>query len=270
MAIRFSAVAAIAACSLVAVANADLYVPFDTTNPVGTGWTQSMDRNDDQSSALIDIGMDFCFYEQHHTSLYINNNGNITFDGPVSTFSSVGFPNTFRPMIAPFWADVDTRAGATSTSTNLVWHKSIDTNNDGSPDQFVVTWDGVGFYYQNNSLLNTFQLILSSNENGFGTGLNAAFSYGSMNWTTGDASNGSGGFGGVPATVGINKGDGTTSDQIGRFDNGSNVFDPEHGGVHSLDNRLYFFNACQGVVPTPGTLGLIGVAGLAAARRRRA
>jgi hypothetical protein len=270
MAIRFSAVAAIAAASLVAVANADLYVPFNTANPAGTGWTQSMAPNDDQSSALIDIGMDFCFYEQNHTSLYINNNGNITFDGPVSTFSPIGFPNTFSPMIAPFWADVDTRNGATNTSTNLVWHKSIDTDSNGSPDLFVVTWDGVGYYNGQIDKLNTFQLILSSNANAFGLGLNAAFSYGSMNWTTGSASDGVDGFGGSPATVGINKGDGITSDQIGRFDNGSNVFDPMNGGVHSLDNQLYFFNACQGIVPTPGTLGLIGVAGLAAARRRRA
>ncbi len=252
------------------MANADLYVPFNTANPAGSGWTQSMPGNDDSSSGLIDMGMSFCFYEHDQTSVYINNNGNVTFDGPVGSYSSVGFPNTFRPMIAPFWADVDTRTGATATSTNLVWHKSIDTNNDSSPDMFVVTWDGVGYYSGRTDKLNTFQLILAADENAFGPGLNAAFSYGSMNWTTGSASGGVNGFGGTPATVGINKGDGVTSDQIGRFDNGSNVFDPFNGGVHSLDNQLYFFNACQGIVPAPGSLGVLGAAGIAAARRRRA
>ena len=45
-------------------------------DPVGTGWTQSMAPNDDGSSGQINIGFDYCFYNQNRSSLYINNNGN--------------------------------------------------------------------------------------------------------------------------------------------------------------------------------------------------
>ena len=53
---------------------------------------------------------------------------------------------------------------------------------------------------------NTFQCILTTNERrGF-----VLFYYadGEIQWTTGDASGGSGGFGGTPAQVGFNAGDG--------------------------------------------------------------
>jgi uncharacterized protein (TIGR03382 family) len=270
MSTRFLFAAAITATSLTAAANAALYVPFNQADPVGSGWTQSMAPNDDGSSAQIDMGMTFCFYQTDHTALFINNNGNVTFDGGFSTFTPFAFPSSARPMIAPFFADVDTRnRGHAGSGTNLVWHKSVDSDNNGSTDLFVVTWDTVGYFNGQVDKLNTFQLVLSADENGFGTGLNAAFSYGDMNWTTGSASGGVGGFGGAAATVGINRGDGIDFDQIGRFDNAGSNFDPNNGGVNYLDNRLYFFNACQGIVPAPGTLGFLGLAGLAAARRRR-
>ena len=67
-----------------------------------------------------------------------------------------------------------------------------------------------------------------------------------MQWTTGDASNGSGGFGGFPATVGANKGDGVEFFQIGRFDHEGTDFDGPGGnadGVSFLDNSTICFNA---------------------------
>ena len=53
---------------------------------------------------------------------------------------------------------------------------------------------------------NTFQCILITN----GRRSFAIFLYadGEIQWTTGDASEGSGGFGGIPAQVGFNAGDG--------------------------------------------------------------
>ena len=169
MSTRFLFAAAITATSLSAAAHAALYVPFNQADPVGSGWTQSMGANDDGSSSRIEMGMTFCFYETDQTSLFINNNGNVTFDGAFSTFTPFAFPSSARPMIAPFFADVDTRnRGHAGPGTNLVWHKSIDSDNNGSADLFVVTWDTVGYFGNQVDKLNTFQLVLSADEDTWG------------------------------------------------------------------------------------------------------
>ena len=72
-------------------------------------------QSDDGSSLPVDItsifgsqGIDF--FGHQYTSLYINNNGNITFVGPNSTFTPDQITGgEGNPIIAPFWADVDTR-----------------------------------------------------------------------------------------------------------------------------------------------------------------
>jgi len=252
---------------------AQLLFPFDSSNPVGAGWTQSMGPNDDGSTGRIDLGFDFCFYQGSRTSVIINNNGNLSFSGPYSAYSPSGFPQGGGfDMIAPFWADVDTRNRTLSgTGTNLVWHRTFDTNADSAPDVFVVTWDDVGWYSGQNTPRNTFQVAIAANPNQWGAGLNAAFSYGDMNWTTGQASGG-GPFGGSPATVGINRGDGVDYSQLGRFDHAGFDYNEISGGtsgVDFLDNRDFFFDACGGIVPAPTAGALFGLAGLAAFRRRR-
>ena len=55
----------------------NLFVPFDSNNPAG--WTQSMNPNDDGSSDNIQLGFDFCFYQQNKNNLWINNNGNLPY-----------------------------------------------------------------------------------------------------------------------------------------------------------------------------------------------
>ena len=46
-------------------------------------------------------------------------------------------------------------------------------------------------------------------------GANVLFNYGDMQWTTGSSSGGTDGFGGSPATVGLNLGDGQTCQDYG-------------------------------------------------------
>ncbi|MDP4954321.1 MAG: hypothetical protein NWQ53_11810, partial [Flavobacteriales bacterium] len=64
-------------------------------------WTQ-LPANDDGSTGQINIPFDFLLYGITYNSLYINNNGNVSFDNPYSWFTSAGFP-IGTPMIAPFW-----------------------------------------------------------------------------------------------------------------------------------------------------------------------
>jgi Nidogen-like len=69
-----------------------------------------------------------------------------------------------NPIIAPFWADVDTRGvgasttpGGNSTGANRV-HYDLDTVNG----VVTVTWDDVGYYNQHTNLLNAFQVQLTT------------------------------------------------------------------------------------------------------------
>src|ERR1700722_10696838 len=50
-------------------------------------------RNDDGSSNTITLPFNFCFWGQTETTVYINNNGNVTFGSGYSPFSADTFPN---------------------------------------------------------------------------------------------------------------------------------------------------------------------------------
>ncbi|MBC7772874.1 MAG: hypothetical protein H7210_10295, partial [Pyrinomonadaceae bacterium] len=234
-----------------------LLYPFDVNNTAG--WTSAMVRSDDGSSALINLGFTFTFYGINYTSCYINNNGNITFGAPYGTYVPTGFPSsTVPPMIAPFWADVDTR----NTATGRVWYKIIDSNNGGLVDTLVVTWDDVGYYNQHSDRLNTFQLVISNFTNPLmQPGSNVCFDYDNMCWTTGDI-NGADGFTDPPsattgnATVGINRGSGGDYFQVGRFGENNATYDGPFStadGINYLDNRRFCFNTSSGNVPPVAT-----------------
>lgn len=191
-------------------------------------------RNDDGSLYLADIGFEFSFCGTSFSDLYINTNGNITFTQPVPQFSPDGFPYVV-PMIAPFWADVDTG----NDECGQAWYKLFG-------NYMIVTWENVGWYAQQCSPLNNFQVIISDGTAPIiGAGKNIQFRYGNMEWTTGQASGG-GPFGGSPATVGYNSGDNVNFEQIGRFNIDNNEYDGPYGnndGVHWLDFQCFTFNA---------------------------
>ena len=92
--------------------------------------------------------------------IQVNNNGLISFDGPVRTFTSEPFPlSDSRDFIAPYWADVDTRGGR-----GRVYYRDASTEQDVvmrarneirmafvgqasfQPNLvFIATWERVGF-----------------------------------------------------------------------------------------------------------------------------
>ncbi|KAL3778381.1 hypothetical protein HJC23_003190 [Cyclotella cryptica] len=210
--------------------------PTLPTNPESNGWSVAMAPNDDGSSALQNIGFAFDFFGTSFNQLYINNNGNLSFGSPFSTYSSTGFPVTGFPMIAPYWADVDTRNG-----WGQVLMKPL-------VNAYAVVWDHVGAYGNAGVLRNTFMVIISNgNDSAMGLGNNVCFCYGDMQWAT----SGSGGFGETPATVGANKGDGVAYQSYGRYSA------PGSGaqGIDLLDDKTICFSTST-INQPPNAIGV--------------
>ena len=74
-------------------------------------------RNDDSSSGEVNLPFSLNYFGAYYTSLYVNNNGNVTFDEPLSTYVPFDLRDTDRVIVAPFFADVDTRPGDGGTVT---------------------------------------------------------------------------------------------------------------------------------------------------------
>lgn len=211
--------------------------------PLDGSYTLAMGPNDDGSTGEIPLGFDFQFYGETYNSVFINNNGNLSFGAAYPNFTSTGFPVSGFPMVAPFWADVDTRS-----ELGAVWYK-LESN------ALIVTWDAVGYFNQQGDKRNTFQVAISDGTHPLiGIGVNVAFSFGDMQWTTGSASDGVLGFGGVPATVGANAGDNEDFFQIGRFDKAGTDYDGPFGntdGVDYLDGQVIRFSTATGGANIP-------------------
>ncbi|MDI1345454.1 MAG: nidogen-like domain-containing protein, partial [Pseudolabrys sp.] len=177
--------------------------------------TQYLAANDDESTGAINITDVFGaaglnFFGHSYTSLYVNNNGNVTFGGASGAYTPHAITASSLAIIAPFWADIDTSGGATSagtdghsTGSNLVYY-----NLDSVNHVMTVTWDDVGYYSGHTNLANAFQLqLIGTGEGDF----DIVMRYESINWTAGDASGGNGGSGGIPARAGYSAGDGIAS-----------------------------------------------------------
>ncbi len=228
---------------------ANLCIPLDGTfTPVAFNGGTDCNRNDDGSALIALNGWSIDFYGTSFSDLWVNNNGNVSFGVPFSTFSASGFPVANFPMLAPFWGDVDTRAD--SGTDGAVWYREWSTAAGDPVNRIVVTWDHVGYYNQQTDKVNTFQLIITDGLDPLiGAGNNVCFCYDDMQWTTGSASQGMGGFGGIPATVGANEGNGVDFFQIGRFDQPGNAYDGPGGnndGVDYLDNSQVCFSVGSG------------------------
>ena len=163
--------------------------------------TNQVPRNDDGSSGLSPLGFNANFFGKIRTHAYVNNNGNITFDAALSTYTPFGLVGTQREIIAAFFADVDTRDPASKLVTY-----GQDTIN--GHQAFGVNYIDVGYYQQHSDKLNSFQLILIDRKDTGDGNFDIEFNYQRVAWETGDASGGVNGFGGVPASVGWSNGSG--------------------------------------------------------------
>ena len=249
---------------------------------VRTGFTGTdLPRNDDSSTGAVNIGFTINYFGSNFTQTFVNNNGNITFNSALGTFTPFALTGaTSRPIIAPFFADVDTR-NAASGITNYG-----NTTIDGR-SAFFVNWLGVGYFSQNVDKLNTFQLLLIERGDTGAGNFDIEFNYDQIQWETGAASGGSGnGLGGSSARVGYSNGTGVAGSFFELAGSGVNGAFLDTGPLSTrlIANMLnsnvagrYVFNVRGGVVstgevPVPGAvvLMLTGLAALSRARRRKA
>lgn len=155
--------------------------------------------NDDGSTASVPLGFTINLFGLNYSNGFVNNNGNMTFDFAQSTFTPFSLTATTRVIIAPFFADVDTRVGnPTRYGPGTV---------DGHP-AFGATWRNVGYFSQQVDKLNRFQVVIINRSDTGAGNFDLEFNYEQIQWETGSASGGSGGFGGSSARAGYSKGTG--------------------------------------------------------------
>ena len=186
-------------------------------NSAFAGFTDvAMQRSDDGSwpsdvsPAAFPFGFNINYFGAEETGAFVNNNGNITFGSPQSSYSPFGLAGTTLPIIAPFFADVDTYSGNTV---------DIGTGTLDGFKIFVANWPGVECYpATNSSVLDNFQVILVDRPD-LGTGAHGddfqiEFNYNSIQWDAGEASGGNPNCTGSPdtdaAAVGYSDGTQTT------------------------------------------------------------
>ncbi len=235
------------------------------TDTIGGGiGSQVMKRNDDGSTGMLDLGFTLDFFGHDYSHYWINNNGNITFAGSLFNFTPNGPQGALQPIISPFFADVDTR----NTDSGLVYLRTDVAN------EIIVTWDAVGYYGGHADKRNSFQLVLRGPDYAIPAGEGSiGFFYKGMNWETGDASDGNGGFGGVPAAVGFGNGSGDGIVLAGSIQQGISAAVGNH--------FIWFDQDLEPLLPTgpavvpeppewlPMLLGLLCTGGLVHHARRR-
>ena len=200
----------------------------------------TLQANDDGSSQQVNLSSALNFYGNSFSSLWVNNNGNVTFAGPMATYTPFALSTAIgNPTIAPLFIDVDTRGpsfrGGSNGGGNTQGAQPFDgtglvtygTDMLNGHSVFGVNWFsdcadwtgalpgpacagtvGVGYYAGRTDLLNVFQLLLIDRSDRRPGDFDIEFDYDQVQWNTGMASGGVNGRGGVPARIGFSNGSG--------------------------------------------------------------
>jgi len=234
----------------------------------------TLPANDDESVGPVAIGFNINFFGLNSSTLFVNNNGNVTFDAALRTYTPFGLQGTERQILAAFFADVDTRganSGLTQYGQDVINGRNV----------FGVNWINVGYFSNGVDKLNSFQLIITDRSDIAAGDFDFEFNYDKVQWETGNASSGSGGLGGDSARVGWSNGIQNSFELAGSaidgalLDGGSNSL--INGSLNSNVAGRYTFSVRNGAVqppagvPEPGSMLLVGIAlaGLGVISRRR-
>jgi len=162
-------------------------------------YQNQLERNDDGSSSAFQLGFRINFFGRIQDTVFVNNNGNITFDAELPDYTPQRIVETGRVIIAPFWADVDTTG---TRSAPVTYGRSVV---NGRP-AFAATWRNVGYYRRKDDKLNSFQVVLIDRSDTAAGNFDIEFNYETIQWESGDVSGGGGGTGGYAARAGYSNG----------------------------------------------------------------
>ena len=211
--------------------------------------------NDDGSTGALPIGFPIDFFGNTYGNVYINNNGNLTFNSRLSSYTPFDLASAHIPIIAPYFADVDTRVG--NPVRYQLWAMGNDMV-DGHP-AFGATWRDVRYYYASSDTggTNSFQVILIDRSDTGPGNFDIEFNYDKITWEAGMASGAnSDGLGGNSARVGYSNGTEADSYELpGSAVNGAFLDSNLQTGL--INNSLnsdqlgrYVFHVRDGVVQT--------------------
>ncbi len=196
--------------------------------------TTTIPANDDGSSGRVDLPFSVNFYGSTYDHLWVNNNGNVTFMGPLPTYTPFGLIGAGTPIIAPFFADVDTRG----VGSGLTIYGYGETSFEGH-DAFCVNWINVGYFSGATDKLNSFQLLIVDRpDKGVGA-FDTVFNYDKVQWEAGSASGGNAGLGGYSARAGFASGRTTAGASLelqGSGVNGAFLDNSTSGLIHHREN----------------------------------
>ncbi|MCC6387291.1 MAG: hypothetical protein IT302_07920 [Dehalococcoidia bacterium] len=153
-----------------------------STRPIrgnGTFLVNELGKYDDESSEAIALPATWNFFGTALTQVWVNNNGNVTFDGPLGTWVPFALNSTNRVIIAPFFTDIDTRQQGSR----------VVTYGSGTVDgrrAFAVNWLGVGAYNSSIESLDSFQLVLIDRGNISAGDFDIEFNYDKLQFDSGD------------------------------------------------------------------------------------
>lgn len=233
--------------------------------PILTGFDQqTLAPNDDGSTGLVPIGFTIGFYGNAYNALYVNNNGNVTFDRPLSAYSPAYLATVGVNIIAPFWADVDTRNPASGVV-------QYGMNNVNGFAVFGVDWVNVGYYNSHADELLSCQLVIIDRSDIAPGDFDMEFNYDKVQWQWGDVSLGD------PPRAGFS--DGTSAYELpgsginGAFMDSNTATGLIYNSLNSSEPGSYVFFFRDGTpVPEPTTTALgwmMGVVLVGLSRWRR-
>jgi hypothetical protein len=156
-----------------------------------TGWdANAIARADDTFNQVVGLPFTMTWGGTSYNQVFLNMNGSITFTSGTGDYTPDPLSSVGQAIMAPFWADVDTRYVGTP---NRLYYSDLTPGNitvDGR-QAVVFTWAEVMRYNggtQSQDTTNTFQLVLVDRSDTGAGNFDFMYNYDKVVWDTGTAS----------------------------------------------------------------------------------